>query len=77
MAMRLRPLLILALTFVVATSAVRAQSPAAVQNPAEQAAYTKALNVKDPTQRAQARRVQLRFARLPLRARSDTGDSGR
>ena len=53
MAMRLRPLLILALTFVVATSAVRAQSPAAVQNPAEQAAYTKALNIKDATQRAQ------------------------
>jgi len=52
MVVRLRLLLILALTLVVATSGGRAQSPAAVQNPAEQAAYTNAINIKDAAKRA-------------------------
>ena len=50
-------MLVLSLTLVVALSYARAQSPPAVQNPAEQANYTKALNIKDPTQRAQALEV--------------------
>jgi tetratricopeptide (TPR) repeat protein len=53
MVVRLRLLLILALMLGVATSAGRAQSPAAAQNPAEQAAYTNAINIKDPTKRAE------------------------
>ena len=52
MVVRLRPLLILAVTLVVATSVARAQAPAAVQNPAEQAAYTNAINIKDAAKRA-------------------------
>ena len=59
MAARLRVLLILALTLVVVTtSATLAQSPV-VQNPAEQAAYTKALALKDAAQRAQAMEIFL------------------
>jgi len=59
MAARLRLLLILALTLVVATSAARAQAPAAVQNPAEQAAYTNAINIKDATKRAETMEIFL------------------
>jgi tetratricopeptide (TPR) repeat protein len=59
MAARLRLLLILALTLVVATSAARAQAPAAVQNPAEQAAYTNAINIKDATKRAETLEIFL------------------
>src|SRR5256885_11013184 len=57
MAARFQLMLVLLLTFVVALGEARAQSSPAVQNPAEQSAYTKALNVKDPTQRAQAMEV--------------------
>jgi hypothetical protein len=56
-------LLFLALTLVVALSAARAQSPPqsppVVQNPAEQAAYTNAISIKDPTKRAQTLEVFL------------------
>ena len=59
MVVRLRPLLILALALVVATNAARAQLPAAVQNPAEQAAYTNAINIKDATKRAETLEIFL------------------
>jgi len=51
--------LVLLLSLGVAMSGARAQSPLAVQNPAEQAAYTKALNTKDAGQRAQAMEIFL------------------
>src|SRR5260370_20653776 len=62
MAARFRLLLVLSLALVVAMSEARAQAPPtvqgpAVQNPAEQTAYTKALNIKDATQRAEAMEV--------------------
>jgi tetratricopeptide (TPR) repeat protein len=59
MAARFRLALMLLLTLVVAASGTRAQSPPAVQNPAEQSAYTKALTTKDATQRAQAMEIFL------------------
>jgi tetratricopeptide (TPR) repeat protein len=59
MVVRLRLLLILALALGVAASGVRAQAPAAVQNPAEQAAYTNAINIKDPTKRAETLEIFL------------------
>jgi tetratricopeptide (TPR) repeat protein len=59
MAARFRLLLILVLALVVAASRAWSQTPPVVQNPAEQAAYTKALAIKDATQRAQAMEVFL------------------
>ena len=59
MAARFRLALMLLLTLVVAASGTRAQSPPAVQNPAEQSAYTKALTTKDAIQRAQAMEIFL------------------
>ena len=59
MAARVGRALVLLLTLVVAVSGARAQSPPAVQNPAEQAAYTKALNTQDAAQRAQAMEIGL------------------
>ena len=53
-------MLILALALVVATTGVTcAQTAPVVQNPAEQAAYNKALGIKDATQRAQAMEIFL------------------
>lgn len=53
-------MLILALALVVATTGVTcAQTAPVVQNPAEQAAYNKALAIKDATQRAQAMEIFL------------------
>ncbi len=59
MAARLRLSSILLLLVILAAGAARAQTPPAVQNPAEQAAYTNALATKDATRRAQTLEVFL------------------
>ncbi len=59
MVARFRFLFILTLALVVVTRGAWAQLSPGVENPAEQAAYTKALNIKDAAQRAQTMEIFL------------------